>query len=209
MDASENSPTEASAAKAPIEIRIVIAGDFKVGKTSLMHRLVDPSCPIETCVAPRPFDGSAEEMEKEVDGVKVKIFIPGTNSAASGQFKTAGGFLIVYDVTNKQTFEKSVDYIKVIKARVNDVSKGNIYLIGTKIDLERKVTTAEGEALAAEHQIKFAETSVQTLENLDTLLETLSHSVAEAMKTAPKPKVPVKHESKEKDNTETNSCRLC
>ena len=62
--------------------------------------------------------------------------------------KKADGILIVYDITNKLTFENAENWIK--SARDEITKNIPIYLVGNKSDLEeyRKVSIEEGGKLS-------------------------------------------------------------
>ncbi len=74
--------------------------------------------------------------------------------------------MLVYDVTNRETFNAVGMWMsEVEKYAVQGVSK---ILVGNKIDAEgeRKVETAEGQALAKKYGIKFLETSAKNSLNV-------------------------------------------
>ena len=81
------------------------------------------------------------------------------------------GALVVYDITNKESFDKVVNHINDLKKFAQkDVS---IILIGNKNDLEdkREIMKEQGEEKAKKHNASFIETSALTGENLDKAFE--------------------------------------
>lgn len=75
-------------------------------------------------------------------------------------FKKVDGCLLVYDITNRRSFEQIKDYfIPAIKEKC----KRNIYtlLLGNKSDMadKRKISFEEGYELAAENNFRFKEAS--------------------------------------------------
>ena len=70
-------------------------------------------------------------------------------------FRNANGVMVVFDVTSKTSFEKIQDWIHSIKESTTNNIK--TILLGNKIDLERKVTTEEGQKLAEHYQISKSE----------------------------------------------------
>ena len=70
------------------------------------------------------------------------------------------GFVIVYDVTDKESFEAVNGYRDKINERRPNVP---ILLVGNKSDLstKRKVSPEEGKEFAEEHNMLFAETSAK------------------------------------------------
>ena len=90
-------------------------------------------------------------------------------------FKNANGVLVVYDVTNKTSYERIKDWIHSIKENSNLNIK--IILIGNKIDLERKVTTEEGQKLADHFQYPFFETSAKNNIGINEAIRNLVTSI--------------------------------
>jgi small GTP-binding protein len=76
------------------------------------------------------------------------------------------GFLLVYSITSRETFENVSDLREKIH-RAKDEDKVPIVLVGNKCDLtsERVVSYEEGQSLAASWGHPFFETSAKTKEN--------------------------------------------
>ena len=84
-------------------------------------------------------------------------------------YKGAQGFIIVYDITERESFE----HVKNWMEQINKFAKNNVLriLIGNKCDLNnnRKVTFDEGKSLADDYNIPFYETSAKDAINVDEL----------------------------------------
>ena len=83
-------------------------------------------------------------------------------SIALNIIRNAQGIILMYDITNKKSFESIPDWIKSIRD-----SKGENFpmiLLGNKLDKEdiRIISEKEGKELADEYGIKFFETSNKT-----------------------------------------------
>ena len=77
-------------------------------------------------------------------------------------YRGAMGILLVYDVTDEQSFQNIRNWIRNIEQHAADnVDK---ILVGNKCDMtsEKLVETARGQALADEYGIKFFETSAKS-----------------------------------------------
>lgn len=70
---------------------------------------------------------------------------------------------VVYDITNRTSFERAQDYLDGINPRASSL------LIGNKMDLQeqRKVSYEEGRLLARIHRVEFIETSAKINYNID------------------------------------------
>ena len=82
--------------------------------------------------------------------------------------RTGEGFLLVYSITSRQSFEEIQTFEQQI-LRVKDKDYFPIILVGNKCDLEheRVVSREEGQDLASRFQCKFIETSAKSRLNVD------------------------------------------
>ncbi len=89
-------------------------------------------------------------------------------------YKKAHAVLLVYDITNRESFESIKNYYcdKVQELCQKDIP---VILLGNKTDEEdeRKVTQEEGISLAISHNYKFKETSCLKNENVSDAFEAL------------------------------------
>lgn len=165
--------------------KLVIVGDSGVGKTGIINRYLH---------------GTFQEQSKSTVGVEFgtkKIVVDGKNlkaqiwdtagqeryrSITNAYYKGAKGALIVYDITNRFSFENVERWIKEIKA----MGDKSIYLVlvGNKSDLEpsREVSVEEGQIKAQNNGIAFMETSAKTADNIDIVFDQLSHKVYDTYK---------------------------
>jgi GTPase KRas protein len=91
-----------------------------------------------------------------------------TSAAVNQQIRQGQGFMIVYAVNNKKSFEKLEEYREAI-LNIKDSQNYPLVMIGNKCDLEveRKVSTDEGHALAKSFGCPFFETSAKSRTNVD------------------------------------------
>ena len=87
-------------------------------------------------------------------------------SIALNIIKNAQGIILMYDITDRKSFESIPDWIKSVK----DAKGSNfpMILLGNKLDKEdvRVIKEKEGKELADEYKIKFFETSNKTGTNI-------------------------------------------
>ena len=86
-------------------------------------------------------------------------------------YKGKNGILVVYDITNRQSFDDINFWLNEIKEKANKNTV--LLLVGNKCDLEdeRKVSFQEGKDFADNNGIKFIETSAKTNQNVDEAFE--------------------------------------
>ena len=75
---------------------------------------------------------------------------------------------IIYDISSKESFNNLNTWINFIKQVNTDNSM--IVLCGNKTDLERRVTTQEGQILANKEQMLFFEVSAKNGENINKMM---------------------------------------
>ena len=157
-----------------IEYKIILLGEFNVGKSSIIAQFVDnnyqkiekqKNCKnkcksiavdSETVAKLELYDSSGEEK---------------FNKTLPNQFyKDAYGAIIVYDITNKESFKNIEFWInEIINKCPSDTV---ILLIGNKTDIkERVVSYDEGNLLAQKYQIEYFETSAKTGNNITLIFE--------------------------------------
>ena len=116
----------------------------------------------------------------EIDGKKIKLQIWDTagqerfKNIISSYYRGANGIFLVYDITDKESFEDLNKWLVDIEKHANkNVCK---YLIGNKCHLEDKriVSYKEGEDFAIKNGMKFVETSEKNNINIIKTLESIT-----------------------------------
>ena len=100
-------------------------------------------------------------------------------------YRDAAGVIVVYDVTNRETFSRICRWLDEIKKYCDD----NIIkvLVGNKADVisaedspaQKVVSTEEAQQYAHEMNISFFETSAKDNKNVDTLFHTIARLALE------------------------------
>mmetsp|Transcript_37507 Transcript_37507/g.101644 ORF Transcript_37507/g.101644 Transcript_37507/m.101644 type:complete len:248 (-) Transcript_37507:178-921(-) len=119
----------------------------------------------------------------ELDGKRIKLQIWDTagqerfRTITTSYFRGAQGILLVYDVTDRGSFNSIRNWVGQIQQHA-DVHVNKI-LIGNKCDIEdqRMVSKEEGEKLAKEYDIKFFETSAKQDFQVDSGFVTIAGEV--------------------------------
>ncbi len=157
--------------------KILLLGDSSVGKTCFLMRYVDNTFQ-EIHMSTIGLDYKLKTVQLE-DGKMVKIQIWDTagqdrfRSITKNYYKGAHGIVLIYDVTNKKSFENVSNWINQIREEVSD--KVTIVLVGNKIDEEEKrvVTTEQGKKMADDFKLMFFECSAKTGVNIDSTFNEL------------------------------------
>ena len=147
------------------KFNICLLGESQVGKTCMTSVFIG-----------QPFDehslttlGLENVLSKtRIDGEEYTFKIFDTagqeryKSIAQSTIQLSDGFLIVFDVSMKSTFERVIDWINFIDDRVN-INEKVLILVGNKIDKEeREVSDEVALNFAKEKKMKYFETSAKT-----------------------------------------------
>jgi small GTP-binding protein len=185
--------------------KLVIVGDSAVGKSNLLTRFTRD----EYNAAAKATIGVdfGSKSTKTADGKIIKAQIWDTagqerfRATTNGFYRGALGAMIVFDITNRKTFESVSTWLKELRQMAAD-PEPVVMLVGNKADLasNRQVTTSEAKTFAEDNDMFFFETSALTASNVTTAFETLLNEIYKAMnrKSEPAP-TPKKAASKRPD----------
>ncbi|XP_073070781.1 ras-related protein Rab-26 isoform X13 [Manis javanica] len=128
------------------------------------------------------YDVAFKNKVLDVDGMKVKLQIWDTagqerfRSVTHAYYRDAHALLLLYDVTNKASF----DNIQAWLAEIQEYAQHDVVLmlLGNKVDSaqERVVKREDGEKLAKEYGLPFMETSAKTGLNVDLAFIAIANS---------------------------------
>ena len=165
-----------------VMIKLMIIGDSSVGKTNFIFRFTEGrfSTFHVTTVG---FDYKTRIIKLPLAKKKVKLQIWDTAGQErymalnKNLFQKVQGIILMYDITNRDSFENLNSWLNLI---TQNVSNKSIMLVGNKLDLsqdKRIVTETEAEKLAQDNNILFSEASGATGENVDKIFTELSEKV--------------------------------
>ena len=162
-------------------IKIILLGESEVGKSALFKRYFKNNFTIDNTLSTIGMETETKFIKINNEICKLTIFDTAGQekfrAVPRNYYKNADGILLLFDVCNRNSFEKIKDWINEIKKYSNkslnnedNENKLIIYLIGNKIDNEREVTKNEGENLANELKIKYFEISCKTSININEVI---------------------------------------
>lgn len=157
-----------------IVFKILMLGDSGVGKSSLLLRYVDDTFS-PTFATTIGIDFKIKTITINNRRVKLQIW----DTAGQERFRTitsayyrgAHGIIIVFDVTNKQTYAHVIDTWIPSVIRLSNTSN-TVMLVGNKCDQEDKrcVSSKDAEQLVlSEHLDAYMEASACTRHNVDAV----------------------------------------
>ena len=178
------------------EIKLIIIGNSAVGKTSFIIKYTENKFTPEH-ISTLGVDIKLKEIKlKNGKHFHLKIFDTAGEerykSVSVNFIKKADGIILMYDITDKSSFEAISNWIGTIKDNTSDnLSK---ILVGNKCDLSdnlRKVNKEEGQNKANEYKIPFFETSCKDGINVNEVFEKIIEDIERKKKyqTAPRNKI--------------------
>lgn len=151
-------------------IKLLIVGDSSVGKTNFISQFIDNKFD-DNYNPSKGFDNKISFLTLDKKIIKLQIWDSIGNekdlSLNRSLFLKVQGIILIYDISNLDSFEHIVNWIKYIQ-NVNDNIP--IILVANKCDLyeERIVTQKEGNDLAINYNFTFVETSAKNNINVKT-----------------------------------------
>ena len=164
------------------EIKLIVLGNTSVGKSSFILKYIEDKF-VLNYIATLGMDFKQKKLKLK-NGQEVRLRIYDTagqerfKSVAVSFIKKAEGVILIYDISNKATFESLEEWIKNIK----ESGKENlpIILVGNKCDLppeKRQVELIEGKDKAEEFNLPFFETSCKEGINIKEVFEKIVEDI--------------------------------
>ena len=149
-------------------LKILLVGDPGVGKTSLMIRYVNNKFN-DNCSS--TIGIGFKEKIVIINSIKYIITVldtPGQEryqTITKSYFRFAQGIFIIFDLTDKESFNSLENWIKIIKEVVEEP---NIIILANKVDLlDNKVGDDQIKDFSLKNQIKIITISVKENANID------------------------------------------
>ena len=150
-------------------IKIGLLGDSTVGKTAICNSFMGVEFSNDNLMTV-----GQEKLETKFvldNGKEIKLSIWDTagqerfKATSFVTLKAAQGVIVVFDVTNRATFQHVDQWLSTIKEELPDP---NLFLFGNKVDIEeRDVTEEEARSYAKKMNLKYFETSAKLNKGID------------------------------------------
>ncbi len=155
-------------------VKIILAGDGTVGKTSLLHRYV--------------FNQFIEEHKMTIgmDAHAKRTRVPGLGPVKIHTWDLAGqpqwstvresfylgshAMALVFDINQPKTIQHLPDWVEECRSKAPGIP---VLIVANKVDLPWKVPAGKIRQWAAENSYDYLETSPKTGHNVDTMFERL------------------------------------
>ncbi|CAH9096411.1 unnamed protein product [Cuscuta europaea] len=168
--------------------KLLLIGDSGVGKSCLLLRFSDDTY-MESYISTIGVDFKIRTVEQDGKTLKLQIW----DTAGQERFRTitssyyrgAHGIIVVYDVTDQESFKNVKQWLSEIDRYASD--NVNKLLVGNKCDLadKRAVPYDTAKAFADEIGIPFLETSAKNATNVESAFMAMSAAIKERMASQP------------------------
>ncbi|KZC09647.1 Ras-related protein Rab-26 [Dufourea novaeangliae] len=151
--------------------KVMLLGDSGVGKTCLLTRFRDGRFLSGNYITTVGIDFRNKVVVVDDTSVKLQIWDTAGQerfrSVTHAYYRDAHALLLLYDVTNKTSYDNIRAWLSEIREHANEDVV--IMLLGNKSDCgtERVVKREDGERLAQEYKVPFMETSAKTGLNVE------------------------------------------
>ncbi|XP_069765345.1 ras-related protein ORAB-1-like [Narcine bancroftii] len=185
-------PSEMSAMNPEYDylFKLLLIGDSGVGKSCLLLRFADDTY-TESYISTIGVDFKIRTIELEGKTIKLQIW----DTAGQERFRTitssyyrgAHGIIIVYDVTDQDSFNNVKQWLEEIARYASE--NVNKLLVGNKCDLTSKkvVDYPTAKEYADSLRIPFLETSAKNATNVEQAFVTMAAEIKNRMGTGPTP----------------------
>ena len=164
--------------------KVLLLGDSTVGKTCFLLRYCDKTFE-DAHLMTVGLDYRLKSMVlKNEKNVKLQIWDTAGQdrfrAITKNYYKGANGIILIYDVTNLQSYENVKNWIAQIKESASQ--NVIVYLVGNKIDVkeeDRCVKTEDGKKIAEEFNLPFFESSAKLGININEIFEKIVEKIDE------------------------------
>ena len=177
------------------KFNICLLGEGNVGKSTLISVYTGNAFDFNTL---RTIGVENYLFKEKYDGENYKFKVFDTagqeryKSISNSTIRVADGFLLVYSVAERKTFDLLNDWLNTIGEQC-EINKKVLFLIGNKIDIEeREVSYEEAAAFAKANKLLYIETSAKSGVGVKETFQKIFCAVYE------------KYKELEKDNKENN-----
>ena len=161
-------------------IKLLVLGDLSVGKSSFIYRFIEDKFNADSMTT-TGLDLKTKDLI--IDDKKIRIEI--WDTAGQEKFKSitqnlilrVQGIIILFDITNKESFNNLNVWIKTIKEQCG--KNFPILIAGNKTDLEenRIVNTEEANIFTNNEKIDYIEISCKTGENIKETIDIICKKI--------------------------------
>jgi small GTP-binding protein len=163
-------------------IKLVVIGDSGVGKTNFIFQFTEGRfSSVHVTTVGFDYKSKIIKLPNKKKVIKLQIWDTAGQerymSINKNLFQKVQGIILMYDLTNRDSFEHVQSWLNLIK---KNVSNKTVMLVANKLDLaeeKRIVTEEEGEDIGKKNDMLFFEASGASGENVDKTFTKMAEEV--------------------------------
>eukprot|EP00331_Platyophrya_macrostoma_P004061 CAMPEP_0176416820 /NCGR_PEP_ID=MMETSP0127-20121128/6550_1 /TAXON_ID=938130 /ORGANISM="Platyophrya macrostoma, Strain WH" /LENGTH=213 /DNA_ID=CAMNT_0017796921 /DNA_START=33 /DNA_END=674 /DNA_ORIENTATION=- len=161
--------------------KILILGDSRVGKSSILSRYCDGTF-TEIMTTTIGTDYRVKRM-KLMDEKEIKMQIWDTagqerfRCITKNFYRDSHGLLIVFDLNDSESFKNVETWLRNLDQELGNEVEIVRYLVGNKADLPRTVKYEDANALSTKYGIPYYETSAKTGTKIEEMFSALAKEI--------------------------------
>jgi Ras-related protein Rab-1A len=167
------------------QYKILMLGDSGSGKTSILIRYTTDTFTSIFMTTSVSIDLKIKTIKIQDKILKLQIWDTAGQerfrSITESYYRGAYAIVLLYDITNRQSFLNIKNWMESISKNVS--SKTKVVLVGNKIDVDKSlitVSTEEGKEVAKQYKISFFECSARKDINIKEIFETVARQLYES-----------------------------
>jgi len=167
----------------PLRIKIISMGNTEVGKSCIIKRFCEKRF-VAKYLATIGIDYGVTRASVKDRDVKINIFDmaghPIFYEVRNEFYKDTQGAMLVYDVSDKSSFEALESWVKEMKSEVGnkaEIDNMTVVVCANKCDKRRVVDRTDGQLWADAHGFQYFETSAQTGDGVQEVFQALFEGV--------------------------------
>ena len=156
--------------------KFIILGDNNCGKTSLLNQFIDNINDDGIYQPTIGVDFKVKNVESNGKNIKLNIWDTAGQeifkSIIAYYYKNIAAAIIVFDLTNYESFKNINYWIDEISLNGNHHDRIPIILIGNKNDMieKRVITSSEANLFAEQHNLEYFETNIYEWETINNAI---------------------------------------
>jgi small GTP-binding protein len=166
-----------------LKFRVVTIGDSSVGKTSIINRFLRDTFELDE---PNTIGVLYDSFVQECNGTPVEIQLWDTagqeqyRALGPVYYRNAAAALVVFDISNRTSFENISDWIKSFRNVSAD--SATVIIVGNKCDrTDRAVSPEDAKLWARNNDAVYIETSAKTGQGVDVVFDHLVSTLAPSL----------------------------
>ena len=182
----QNNSSEEAKTKISKIPKICLIGDSNVGKTSIINRYVK-----ENFTETQPSIGACHNKKKVILPRNEEIEVEIWDTAGQERFKSivpmyykgSKGIVIVFDITNSESFDGARKWVDELK---NHNNTAILVLIGNKVDLQedRKVSYETAKLYSVQNNLLYFEASAKLNHNINEAFMSIIEKISLTIDTS-------------------------